>query len=63
MIQTITNFILCNYYLLPQYAMHGKESLENKIHMYHKKGLCLKKDCVMNITVLRREYEDGCRGM
>ena len=31
MIKTITNFILCNYYLLPQEAIYVKESLENKI--------------------------------
>ena len=29
--QTVTNFIFCDYYLLPQKAMHGKDSLENKI--------------------------------
>ena len=26
---------------------------------YHKKGLCPKKDCVMNITVLHHEYKWG----
>ena len=30
-IQTITNFILCNYYLLPQEVMYGKVSLQNTI--------------------------------
>ena len=30
-IQTISNFILCNYHLLPQWVMYGKVSLENKI--------------------------------
>ena len=24
---------------------------------YHKKGLCLKNDCVMNVTVLHHEYK------
>ena len=27
---------------------------------YHKRGLCLKKDCVMNMTVLHHEYKGGC---
>ena len=27
---------------------------------YHKTGLSLKKDCVMNMTVLRHEYKGGC---
>ena len=27
---------------------------------YHKRGLSLKKDCVMNMTVLRHEYKGGC---
>ena len=27
---------------------------------YHKRGLSLKKDCVMNMTVLRHEYKEGC---
>ena len=27
---------------------------------YHKRGLCLKKDCIMNMTVLRHEYKGGC---
>ena len=26
----------------------------------HKRGLSLKKDCVMNMTVLRHEYKGGC---
>ena len=34
--------------------MYGKESLENKIT---QKGLCLKKDCVMNMTARRHEYK------
>ena len=27
---------------------------------YHKRGSGLKKDCVMNMTVLRHEYKGGC---
>ena len=27
---------------------------------YHKKGLGLKKDCVMNMRELRHEYKRGC---
>ena len=27
---------------------------------YHKKGLSLKKDCIMNMTVLCHEYKGGC---
>ena len=27
---------------------------------YHKRGLYLKKDCFMNMTVLRHEYRGGC---
>ena len=27
---------------------------------YHKRGLCLKNDCVMNMTVLRHAYKMGC---
>ena len=27
---------------------------------YYKRGLSLKKDCVMNMTVLRHEYKGGC---
>ena len=27
---------------------------------YHKRGLRLKKDCVMNMTVLCHEYKGGC---
>ena len=35
----------------------GKSHLKIR---YHKKGLCLEKDCVMNMTVLRHEYKGGC---
>ena len=28
--------------------------------IYHKRGLSLKKDCIMNMTVLHHEYEGGC---
>ena len=35
----------------------GKSHLKIK---YHKRGLYLKKDCVMNMTVLRHEYRGGC---
>ena len=34
-----------------------------KIHLkirLHKRGLGLKKDCVMNMRDLRHEYERGC---
>ena len=27
---------------------------------YHKRGLSLKKDCVMSMTVLHHEYKGGC---
>ena len=27
---------------------------------YHKRGLCLKNDCVVNMTVLHHEYKGGC---
>ena len=27
---------------------------------YHKRGLCLKNDCVTNMTVLCHEYKGGC---
>ena len=27
---------------------------------YQKRGLSLKKDCIMNMTVLRHEYKGGC---
>ena len=37
--------------------MHEKESLENL--RYHKRGLSLKKDCIMNMTVLHHEYKGG----
>ena len=47
MIQTITNFVLSNYYLFPQEAMHGKVSLENKIP---QKG-------VVSEEGLRHEYD------
>ena len=35
----------------------GKSHLKKK---YHKRGLYLKKDCVMNMTVLCHEYRGGC---
>ena len=28
--------------------------------IYHKMGLSLKNDCVMNMTVLQHEYKGGC---
>ena len=49
MIQTITNFILCNYYVLPQQTMYGKESLENKIlqkGVESEEGLHHEYDCL-----------------
>ena len=27
---------------------------------YHKRGLCLNKDCIINMTVLHHEYKGGC---
>ena len=56
-IHIITNFILCNYYLWPSRLCIGKGHLRIK---YQKRGLCLEKDCVMNMTVLRHEYKGGC---
>ena len=35
----------------------GKSHLKIK---YHKRELCLKKDCIMNMTVLRHECKGGC---
>ena len=32
----------------------GKSQLKIR---YHKRGLCLKKDCVMNMIVLHHEYK------
>ena len=26
---------------------------------YHKRGLCLKNDCIMNMTLLHHEYKAG----
>ena len=37
--------------------MYGKEPLENKIP---QKGLCLKRVCIMIMTVLSNEYKGGC---
>ena len=38
----------------------GKSQLKIR---YHKRGLSLKKDCVMNMTVLRHEYKGGCNAI
>ena len=46
-IQTITNFFLCNDYVLPQEAMYVKGSLENSIPL---KG-------VVSEEGLRHEYD------
>ena len=27
---------------------------------YHKRGLCLKNDCIMNMAVLHHKYNGGC---
>ena len=35
----------------------GKSHLKIR---YHKRVLCLKKDCIINMTVLRHEYKGGC---
>ena len=35
----------------------GKNHLEIR---YYKRGLSLKKDCIMNMTVLHHEYKGGC---
>ena len=42
-VHSITNYILCDYYLLLQYAMYGEDSLENKITqkgVVSGEGLC-----------------------
>ena len=60
MIQSITNFMLCkilNIIGCPSRLCMGKSHLKIR---YHKRGLSLKKDCVMNMTVLRHEYKGGC---
>ena len=57
MIQTITNFIWAIIICCPSRLCMGKSHLKIK---YHKRGLYLKRDCVMNMTVLRHEYGGGC---
>ena len=53
LIQRIANFILCDNYLVASRLCMGKAHL---IIRYHKRGLGLKKDCVMNMRDLRHEY-------
>ena len=45
------------YFVAPVDSCMGKSPLKMK---YQKRGLCLNKDCVMNMTVLRNEYKGGC---
>ena len=45
-------------FVAPVARLHmGKSHLKIR---YHKRGLSLKKDCVMNMTVLCHEYKGGC---
>ena len=46
LIQTITNFILCDFY----------SEIHLKIRV-HKRELCMEKDCIMNIRDLCHEYK------
>ena len=54
--QRIGNFILCDNVLLPS------SLCMRKVHLYirsHKRGLGLKKICVMNMSDLLHAYERG----
>ena len=53
LILRIAHLILCNNYLLASRLCMGKAHLKIR---YHKRGLGLKKDYVMNMRDLRHEY-------
>ena len=61
--QRISNFILCDNFLLPIFILVYQTLCMGKVRLKirsHKRRLGLKKIYVMNIRDLRHEYERGC---
>ena len=57
MIQTKNYFISAIIMCCPCRLYIGKNHLKIR---FHKRGLCLKKDCIMNMTALHHDYKEGC---